>query len=137
MTCTCTYLLFSGFCGTHRPPAHNVPDVHDEADFDIPYTQAELERFMSNVQPGWWWVLFTICPPWQSSRPFKFFYGLFIYGQWCISYIFVIFKTYTMHIPGISNKFRLCIQKIWIAYTLYMLCICYVYYLYIPMIYSN
>jgi hypothetical protein len=26
-----------------------VPDVHDEADFDIPYTQAVLERFMSNM----------------------------------------------------------------------------------------
>jgi hypothetical protein len=27
----------------------NVPDVHDEADFDIPDTQAVLERFMSNM----------------------------------------------------------------------------------------
>jgi hypothetical protein len=26
-----------------------VPDEHDEADFDIPYTQAVLERFMSNM----------------------------------------------------------------------------------------
>ncbi len=26
-----------------------MPDVHDEADFDIPETQAELERFMSNM----------------------------------------------------------------------------------------
>jgi hypothetical protein len=26
-----------------------VPDVHDEADFDIPNTQAVLERFMSNI----------------------------------------------------------------------------------------
>jgi hypothetical protein len=48
--------LFSGFRGTHRPPAppsdaleDNVPDVHDEADFDIPKTQAELERFLSNM----------------------------------------------------------------------------------------
>ncbi len=37
------YLLFSGLPGTHQPPAppihgleNNVPDVHDEADFDIP-----------------------------------------------------------------------------------------------------
>jgi hypothetical protein len=36
------YLLFSGCCSTHRlhaPPSDgledNVPDVHDEADFDI------------------------------------------------------------------------------------------------------
>ena len=36
------YILFSGFRGTYRPPAlpsdgleDNVPDVHDEADFDI------------------------------------------------------------------------------------------------------
>ncbi len=27
----------------------NVPDVHDEADFDIPYTQAVLERFMTHM----------------------------------------------------------------------------------------
>jgi hypothetical protein len=26
----------------------NVPDVHDEADFEIPDTQAVLEKFMSN-----------------------------------------------------------------------------------------
>ena len=39
-------LLFSGFHGTHRPnapPSHgtadNVPDEHDEADFDTPDTQ--------------------------------------------------------------------------------------------------
>jgi hypothetical protein len=42
--------------GTHRPPEppsdaleDNVLDVHDEADFDIPDTQAVLERFMSNM----------------------------------------------------------------------------------------
>ena len=41
------YILFSGFRGTHRPPAppmhgleDNLPDVHDEADFDITDTQA-------------------------------------------------------------------------------------------------
>jgi hypothetical protein len=27
----------------------NVPDVHDEADFDIPDTQAVLERFMTHM----------------------------------------------------------------------------------------
>jgi hypothetical protein len=50
------YLLFSGLSGTHQPPAQpthaledNVPDVHDEADFDIPDTQAVLERFMSHM----------------------------------------------------------------------------------------
>ncbi len=49
-------LLFSGFCGTHRPnapPSHgtadNVPDLHDEADFDIPDTQSVLETFMSKL----------------------------------------------------------------------------------------
>ena len=50
------YLLFSGFCGTLWPPAppihgleDNVPDVHDEGDFDVPYTQAALERFMAHM----------------------------------------------------------------------------------------
>ncbi len=50
------YLLLSGFRGTHQPPAppthgleDNVPDVHDEADFDIPDAQAVLERFMVHM----------------------------------------------------------------------------------------
>ncbi len=50
------YLLFSGFCGSSRPPAppthgleDNVPDVHDEADFDVPDTQAVFERFMTRM----------------------------------------------------------------------------------------
>jgi hypothetical protein len=52
------YLFFAGFRGSYRPPAppnhhdglgDNRPDVHDEADFDIPDTQAMLERFMSNM----------------------------------------------------------------------------------------
>ena len=49
-------ILFSGFRGTHRPPAQpshgiedNTPDANDEADFDIPDTQAVLERFMLNM----------------------------------------------------------------------------------------
>ena len=43
-------ISFSGFRGSHRPntpPSHgtsdNVPDQHDEADFDIPDTQSVLE----------------------------------------------------------------------------------------------
>ena len=47
------YHLFLGFHGTLRPPIHgledNVPDVHDEADFDILDTQAVLERFMTHM----------------------------------------------------------------------------------------
>jgi hypothetical protein len=35
--------LFFGFRGTHQP------DTHDEADFDIPNTQAVLEKIMSNM----------------------------------------------------------------------------------------
>ncbi len=49
-------LFIAGFRGTHRhtaPPdlgmEDNRPEVHDEADFDIPDTQAVLERFMSNM----------------------------------------------------------------------------------------
>ena len=49
-------LFIAGFRGTYRPTAppnlgleDNRPDVHDEADFDIPDTQAVLERFMSNM----------------------------------------------------------------------------------------
>ena len=50
------YLFFAGFRGSYRPPAppnhgleDNRPDVHDEADFDIPDAQAVLERFMSHM----------------------------------------------------------------------------------------
>ncbi len=49
-------LFFAGFRGSYRPPAppnhgleDNRPDVHDEADCDIPDTQAVLERIMSNM----------------------------------------------------------------------------------------
>ncbi len=54
-------LFIAGFRGTYRPTAppnlgleDNRPDVHDEADFNIPdtqlnVTQAVLERFMSNM----------------------------------------------------------------------------------------
>ncbi len=54
--------LFSGFQGTHRPPAQlsysiedNAQEAHDldVADFDIPDTQAVLERFMSNMSAGY------------------------------------------------------------------------------------
>ena len=52
----CMNLFIAGFRGTYRPTAppnlgleDNRPDVHDEADFDIPDTQAVLERFMSNM----------------------------------------------------------------------------------------
>ncbi len=49
--------MFSGFRGNHCPPAQlshglemdNVPGVHDEADFEIPNTQAVLKKFMSNM----------------------------------------------------------------------------------------
>ncbi len=54
-------VLFSGFRGTHCPPAppshgieDNTPDANDEADFDIPYTQAVLERFMSRFMERFW-----------------------------------------------------------------------------------
>ena len=50
------YLFFAGFRGSYlapAPPNHgledNRPDIHNEADFDIPDTQAVLERFMSNM----------------------------------------------------------------------------------------
>jgi hypothetical protein len=50
------YLFFAGFRGSYWPPTppnhgleDNRPDVHDEADFDIPNTQAVLERFRSNM----------------------------------------------------------------------------------------
>jgi hypothetical protein len=43
------YLLFSGASATRTALEDNVPDVHDEADFDILNTQAVLERFMSHM----------------------------------------------------------------------------------------
>ncbi len=65
------YLLFSGFRGSYRPPAppthgleDNMPDVHDEADFDIPDTQAVLERFMTLCTS--WRMLSTRCKDLES-----------------------------------------------------------------------
>ncbi len=53
-------LLFSGIRGTHCPPvqlSHGIEDntqgAHDDADFDIPDTQAVLERFMSDMSAGY------------------------------------------------------------------------------------
>ncbi len=50
------YLLFSELRGSYlpsAPPTHgledNMPAVNDEADFDIPDTQAVLERFMTHL----------------------------------------------------------------------------------------
>jgi hypothetical protein len=47
------FTFLSAFRGPPAQPSDaledNVPDVHDEADFDIPNTQAVLERFMSNM----------------------------------------------------------------------------------------
>ena len=52
-------LLFSGFHGTHCSPApqshgieDNTQEAHDDADCDIPDTQAVLESFMFNVSAG-------------------------------------------------------------------------------------
>ena len=42
------YLRIS-FWGELPDVEDNRPDVHDEADFDIPNTQAVLERFRSNM----------------------------------------------------------------------------------------
>jgi hypothetical protein len=53
-------LLFSGFHGNHCPPAllshgieDNAQEAHNVADFDIPDTQAVLERFMSAILLCW------------------------------------------------------------------------------------
>ncbi len=61
-------VLFSGFHGTHRPPAppshgidDNSPEANDEADIDIPDTQAVLERFMLNM---FLWTFYT----WTEMR---------------------------------------------------------------------
>ncbi len=87
-TCVCNWysmylLLFSGFHGTHCPPAlwshgieDNMQEAHDDADCDIPDTQAVLERFMFNMSAGpvlammnrkscictiWWGDISCIC----------------------------------------------------------------------------
>jgi hypothetical protein len=48
LLCRVSWLL-SGTSTTQSWLGDNRPDVHDEADFDIPNTQAVLERFMSNM----------------------------------------------------------------------------------------
>ncbi len=48
--------MFSGYHGTHHPPAllfhcieDNAQEAQDEAEFGLPYTQSVLDRFMSNM----------------------------------------------------------------------------------------
>ncbi len=64
-TCVCKWysmylLLFSGFHGTHCSPApqshgieDNTQEAHDDANCNIPDTQAVLERFMFNMSAGY------------------------------------------------------------------------------------
>jgi hypothetical protein len=155
------YLLFSWFHGSYQPPAQstngledNVPDVHDEADFHIPDTQAVLERFMTHMSkladveyqvqgPGELrckdlvsycchiisiYLLFALHVPciyhvYQINlfciyRKFR----LDIDCICCVCHKYIVFIriSYTMHIPHISNKSKLHIQKISIGHTLYM-----------------
>ncbi len=59
-----------------------MPDVHDEADFDIPDTQAVLERFMthmSKLADVEYHALFDLLdslslPVCLSSRPIEFYH---------------------------------------------------------------
>ena len=53
-------VLFSGFRGTQCPPAQpshgiedNTQEAHDDANCNIPDTQAVLERFMFNMSAGY------------------------------------------------------------------------------------
>ncbi len=85
-------LLFSGFHGNHHPntqPSHgtadNVPNQHDEADFDIPNIPSVLETFMSNECStvhcvpsvlGWAATIVvtkTFLSTWFSSAPLRNF----------------------------------------------------------------
>ncbi len=102
-TCVCNWyslnlLLFSGFHCTHHPPAQlshgiedNTQEAYDDADFDIPDTQAVLERFMSNVSDGY-------------DEPGRFASAQFgeVPLQWiclsCTMYMFSIWNVYTLHI---------------------------------------
>jgi hypothetical protein len=126
------YLLFSGFRGSYRPPAppthgleDNVPDVHDEADLDIPDTQAVLERFMTHMSK-------LADVEYQVQ-------GQVRQGKLLLSfnkYMLVICILYTMHIPCISKTFNLYTQKISTGYKLYMPSISQVYCVYISITYT-
>ncbi len=75
----CMNLFIAGFCCTYRSTAppnlgleDNRPDVHDEADFDIPDTQAVLERFMSNMSK-------LICPSWRMMSTSHYLTSLTVF----------------------------------------------------------
>ncbi len=138
-TYTCIYnwyrmYLFSGVCGSYRPsapPTHGledkVPDIYDEFCFPR-YTSSVGNIHDPYVQAGGCWVpgARTGWVKVQGSGELLLSYN---------KYILVICITYTMHIPCISNRFKLYIQKISIGYTLYMPSISQVYCVYKHYIY--
>jgi hypothetical protein len=138
------YLLFSGLRGSYRPPAQlthglednvTVLDLNDEADFDIPDTQAVLERFMTHMSKLADMSKLAEYGARTGSvkvqGPGKLL--LLSYDK----YILVICITYTIQIPCISNNFKLYIQKISIGYKLYIPGISQVYCAYKHFIYRD
>ncbi len=124
------YLLFSGFSGSSRPPAppthgleDNVPDVHDEADFDIPYTQAVLERFMTHMSK-------LADVEYQVQGPGE------LRCKDLVSYcchIISIYLLYALHIPCIYHAlaYQINLNCIYRKFQLDIHGICYVYHKYI------
>ena len=114
------YHLFSGFRGTLRPPAlpihgleDNVPDVHDEADFDIPYTQAVLERFMTHMSKLAD-VEYQVQGPGELRCKDRVSY---------CCHITSIYLLYALHIPCIYHIY-IKLNRIYIVYAKYIPSIC-------------
>ncbi len=137
--------LFSGFHCSYQPPAppthglvDNVPDVHDEADFDIPDTQAVLERFKTHMSK-------LVNVEYQVQGPGE------LRCKDLVSYcchIISIYLSYALHIPCIYHvyqidlnyiyrKFRLDIHHICYEYHKYIECINMPYTMHIPCISNN
>ena len=136
------YLLFSGFRGSYRlpaPPTHgledNVPDVHDEADFDIPDTQAVLERFMTHMSKLAD-VEYQVQGPGEvrcKDRVGYCCHKISIYLLYAL-HIPCIYHVYQINLNCIYRKIRLDIHCICQVYLKYIMCISIAYTMHIPCI---
>ena len=136
------YLLFSGFRGTHRlaaPPTHgkedNVPDVHDEADFDIPDTQAVLERFMTHMSKLAD-VEYQVQGPGELRCKDRVSYCCHIISIYMLYllHILCMYHVYQINLNCIYRKFRLDIHCIFQVYNKYIVSISIAYTMHIPCI---
>ncbi len=122
------YLLFSGLRGYYRPsapPTHgledNVPGVNYEADFDIPDTQAVLERFMTHMSK-------LADVEYRVQGPGELRCKELV--SYCCRMV-SIYLLYALHVPCIYHVYQIILNSIYRKFELDIHCIYQVYYKYV------